>query len=89
MVKVNDIYQHFKGMYVVVENIASDSETLEDMVIYREFKDNKLWVRSLKMFESLVDKKKYPDVKQNHRFEFINLNDVPDEIFNKVMKQRD
>ncbi len=45
------------------------------MVIYREWrnKDTKLWVRPLSMFESLVDKDKYPDVLQKYRFELVNL----------------
>ena len=43
---------------------------LEELVIY-EHKD-KIWARSLKMFISKVDKQKYPNCKQEYRFELIN-----------------
>lgn len=72
MVKIKGIYKHFKWTFYIVEDIAKDSETLEETVIYRDLTDtNKLWVRSLSEFESLVDKKKYPDVKQKNRFELV------------------
>ena len=71
-IKIGNKYKHFKGMEVVVENIAKDSETLEKMVIYKHLKDNEYWVRSYDMFNSLVDKEKYPDVEQEYRFEEIN-----------------
>lgn len=73
MIKIKGIYKHFKGHYCIVEDIALDSETLEQKVIYRHLdnKHNQLWVRPLSEFESLVDKKKYPDVKQKYRFELV------------------
>ena len=71
-IKIGNKYKHFKGMEVGVENIAKDSETLEKMVIYKHLKDNEYWVRSYDMFNSLVDKEKYPDVEQEYRFEEIN-----------------
>lgn len=40
------------------------------MVIYKSFDDPLLtWARPFKMFVSPVDKEKYPDVKQEMRFE--------------------
>ncbi len=71
MVEIHKVYKHFKGLLVYIEDIAYDSETLEAVVIYRELKNNKLWTRTLSMFESLVDKKKYPDVEQKYRFELV------------------
>ena len=62
-------YKHFKGMIVEVILIGKDSETLEKKVIYKH--DNEIWVRDYDMFNSLVDKEKYPDVKQEYRFELI------------------
>ena len=44
--KINGIYKHFKGDYYLVEGIAKDSETQEEMVIYRRlYEDGGLWVR--------------------------------------------
>ena len=45
--------------------------TLEDCVVYTHEGSEELWVRPLSMFTSLVDKEKYPDVEQIHRFELI------------------
>ena len=69
IVKVNQEYKHFKGMIVKVLAIAKDSETLEDKVVYTH--DNDTWVRDKKEFLSKVDKKKYPNVTQEYRFEEI------------------
>ena len=68
--KINRIYKHFKGDYYLVEDVARDSETKGEMVIYRRlYGDGGLWVRPKDMFLSEVDHKKYPDVKQKYRFE--------------------
>ena len=68
-VKVNSIYKHFKGDYMYVIDIATHTETNEELVIYRH--KDKTWARPIDMFLSKVDKKKYPDVKQEYRFEEI------------------
>jgi hypothetical protein len=70
--KKGDKYRHFKGMIVEILEIAKDSETLEDMVVYRHTDTDEIWVRPLSMFLSKVDTEKYPDVKQEYRFEKIN-----------------
>lgn len=66
-VMVNKKYRHFKGHIVTVLAIAKHSETLEDMVVYEH--DGNVWVRPYDLFISKVDKDKYPDVKQEFRFE--------------------
>ena len=66
--KTGDKYRHFKGKIVEIICIAKDSETLEDIVVYKE-EDGTSWVRPYKMFTSKVDKVKYPDVQQEYRFE--------------------
>ena len=72
MIKLG-LYKHFKGTIYEVIGIATHSETQEQLVIYRPtFDKNKLWARPLEMFTSKVDKNKYPNVKQEYRFEPIN-----------------
>ncbi len=69
-IKIHGIYKHFKGNYYLVEEIVKDSETCEDMVVYRKlYGDGSCWVRPLKMFLEEVDHQKYPNVKQKYRFE--------------------
>ena len=75
--KINRIYKHFKGDYYLVEGIAKDSETKEEMVLYRRlYEDGGLRVRPKEMFLSEVDHEKYPNVKQKYRFELQNIESV-------------
>lgn len=69
------IYRHFKGNIYQIVCIATDSETNEEQVVYQAlYGDYKYYVRPLEMFTSKVDKIKYPDVKQEYRFELVTGN---------------
>ena len=71
---VHGVYRHFKGGMYIVEDMALDSETEGEMVLYRAlYGDGKLWVRPLEMFMSEVDHEKYPDVRQKYRFELVEF----------------
>ena len=72
VIEIGKIYKHFKGHIYKVINIALDSEDLSKKVIYENINDGKVWVRNYDMFNSLVDKEKYPNVIQEYRFEEIN-----------------
>ena len=72
VIEVGKIYKHFKGHVYKVINIALDSEDLSKKVIYENVNDGKVWVRDYDMFNSLVDKEKYPDITQKYRFEEVN-----------------
>ena len=78
-IKINGIYRHFKGDYYLVVDIALHSETNEELVIYRAlYGDNKLYARPKDMFLEKVDRNKYPDVKQEYRFELQEIKSVKD-----------
>ena len=48
---------HFKGNRYRLEGFAKDSETLEEMVIYRAlYGEGGLWVRPAKMFFETVER---------------------------------
>jgi hypothetical protein len=78
IIKENHIYKHFKGHIYKVIAIGQDSENYceEDplksrLVVYKNVDNDEVWIRPYDMFNSLVDKSKYPNVKQKYRFEEI------------------
>lgn len=76
-VKIKGVYKHFKGDYYILEEIAKDCETLEDIVIYRGlYEDNPVWVRPLNDFISEIDHEKYPNVKQTYKYELQEIESV-------------
>ena len=78
---IHGIYRHFKGDYYLVEDIAFDSETYKEMVVYRKLYDDcSLWVRPVEMFLSEVDHNKYPTVEQKYRFELVDVKSVKDKF---------
>lgn len=54
-------YQHYKGRYYEVVGVARHSETLEELVVYRQLYDSErfatgaLWVRPRAMFDEEVE----------------------------------
>lgn len=71
-IEIGKIYKHFKGHVIKVVAFAEHTETNEKMVIYINQDTNKTWARPYDMFNSLVDKHKYPGVNQKYRFEEFN-----------------
>lgn len=70
-------YRHFKGNAYQILCLAKDSETLEDVVVYQAlYGEFQIYVRSLDMFMSPVDRMKYPDAEANFRFEKIDGSDM-------------
>ena len=61
-------YGHFKGMEYELIGIASHSETLEPMVVYRAlYGEQGLWVRPAAMWTELVERDGYV----GPRFQFV------------------
>ncbi|MBR4039241.1 MAG: DUF1653 domain-containing protein [Clostridia bacterium] len=69
-IQPGDIVRHFKGNQYEVLHVALDSETQEEMIVYRAlYGEGGVWVRPKAMFLSKVDREKYPHVTQEYRFE--------------------
>jgi hypothetical protein len=54
--KKGEFYRHFKGTMYQVLGYAIHSETQQEMIIYKSFKDEKVWVRPLEMFTDIHPK---------------------------------
>lgn len=53
-------YRHFKGGLYEVIGLASHSETMEPMVVYRAlYGERGLWVRPAAMWQEMVDRDGY------------------------------
>ena len=63
---VGRTFRHFRGNLYRLEGFAKDSETLEEMVVYRAlYGERGLWVRPAKMFFETIER----DGKRMKRFE--------------------
>ena len=76
-IKIGKKYRHFKDKLYKVIDIVNDAETTDDeikkVIIYEAlYGDNLRWARPYDNFNSLVDKEKYPNVKQKYRFEEVD-----------------
>ncbi len=83
-IKEGRIYRHFKGDYYIVEGFAVFSEDKGKLVLYRSlYGDGTLYARPYDMFASPVDRQKYPDVKQEYRFELQDIDSVASKFTGK------
>lgn len=71
-------YMHFKGIPVKVLSLAMHTETEEILVVYEHEETGEVWARPYSMFTSMVDKSKYPNAKQEWRFEMITSGNKED-----------
>ncbi len=65
-------FRHFKGNRYRLEGFAKDSETTEEVVVYRQlYGEGGLWVRPAKMFFETIER----DGKMIKRFELLEEKD--------------
>lgn len=82
-IQVGDIVQHFKREWVSADTseylykvlaFAHHTETGEKLVVYQGlYAPFKTCARPYAMFMSEVDREKYPDIKQQYRFEKVQV----------------
>ncbi len=78
-IRVGDIVRHFKREWITADSseylykvlaFAQHTETGENLVIYQGlYQPFKICARPYDMFMGKVDKEKYPEIKQEYRFE--------------------
>lgn len=69
-----EFYRHFKNRLYQIVAVACDAETQEPFVVYQAlYGDYRVWIRPLENFLSRTDREKYPDVKQEWRFERVTM----------------
>lgn len=83
--EVGTFIRHFKRefdekgtnfLYIYV-GTAQHTETLEKLALYRSlYGDETTYVRPLDSFYGSIDKEKYPEAKQEFRFERANMKDL-------------
>lgn len=67
---IGGIYKHFKGHIYKVLCVGKDADNLTEKVVYQNTEnESDIWIRDKEEFLSLVDKHKYPNIKQKYRFE--------------------
>ena len=84
-----DIVQHFKREFLSEEERATNkylyqiigtaehTETGEKLMIYQAlYGDFKIYARPYDMFMETVDREKYPDIRQEYRFEIVTKPDT-------------
>ena len=84
---MGDIVRHFKWETIseeerkqnkylyCIKDIAEHTETGDLLIIYQAmYSPFKVYARPANMFISTVDRKKYPDIKQEYRFEKYEVN---------------
>ena len=70
-ITIGALYKHFKGGIYRVTDLATHTETGESLVIYMNTETRQVYARPFAMFVSKVDREKYPDTKQEFRFELL------------------
>lgn len=76
--EINGIYRHYKGDKYIVLDVATHSETGEELVLYRAlYGDHKLYARPKDMFLSEIEPEKLrPGLEQKYRFELQDIKSV-------------
>ncbi len=78
--KPQEIYRHFKGNLYQIVTLARSSETNDRMVVYQQlYAPYEVYVRSLDLFMSRIDTRKYPHEKQIYRFEKVDSRGIESE----------
>lgn len=75
--KINGIYKHYKGDYYLVLGTCKNSETLEELVLYKAlYGDGQTWVRNINTFLEELDEDRQKTAKQKYRYQYTKVESV-------------
>lgn len=66
---VYQLYQHYKGGYYRVIDVAQHTETGESLVVYKDT-NGKVWVRPSEMFHEFIENEQGQTIR---RFEYVGV----------------
>jgi len=73
-VQVGKKYQHFKGHIVEVIAIGTNTETMEEMVVYKHYDQDKIWAIPYDIFTDEEDISKRADNVTGQKTRFVEYN---------------
>ena len=56
-ITVGKTYKHYKGNLYNIIALGKNSETCEDVIVYKALKTGDVWVRPMSMWNEIVDDK--------------------------------
>lgn len=84
---IGKMVRHFKGDYLLVENVVNHYDTKEQLVVCKELHGNcKSFAVPILYFLGKVDKEKYPEYNSEYNFVSVSL-ESPAEIIIKQLEQ--
>lgn len=87
-INTGDKYRHFRGNLYQILTIGKHADTLEEYVVYQAlYGEFQVFIRSLQDFFCVLDKGKYPDAQQKHRFEKVEIKKLSSEEAPKERKE--
>lgn len=54
-ISIGKIYKHYKGNLYKIIALGKDSETTNDVIVYKSVKTGEVWVRPYSMWNEIVD----------------------------------
>lgn len=75
-IKPGQVYRHFKGHIIKIITVGTDTETMEEKVVYEHQGNKRVWIRPLAMFIDQEDISAREDNTTGQKTRFVLIEDV-------------